>query len=100
VELFRLIVQRRGKAYAAQGSTPDVTAIGASVVDAAENARLMAMALFDVDERPPMLLIRTDRAGMSTVVMQPFNKRVAADSTGSVIGVDQSSAGVQTKSPE
>jgi hypothetical protein len=101
VELFRMVAQRRGKRFVARSSTPDITALGLSAASAAENARLMAVAMLDRTDRPATLLLRIEGAGVSTLVMQPFDKPVSIDAEGTQRGrLHESSSGGDAKTPE
>jgi hypothetical protein len=77
----RLAVIQRGKGYIAQSSEPEITALGKTPQDAAENARRMAASLLGKDARAMTLLLRVDEPGVSTIVMQPLGNPVSLDAT-------------------
>jgi hypothetical protein len=68
----RLAVVVRGKGYIAQSSEPEITALGKTAQDAAENARRMAESVLGKDAHRMTLLLRVDEPGVSTIVMQPL----------------------------
>jgi hypothetical protein len=74
MDQLRLDVIQRGKGYVAESRAPEITAVGASPEEAAENARLMAMALFTKDQRPTTLLVRVCEPGLCTIIMQPLER--------------------------
>lgn len=78
---LRIVVALRGKSYVAESREPAITALGSSAVEATENARLAALALFAKRSRPTMLLVRLSEPGSCTIVMQPIEKAfsIAAD---------------------
>jgi hypothetical protein len=71
---FRLVVTPRGKSFVAESREPAVTALGSSAVEAAENARLAALAFFAKRPRPTVLIVRLSEPGLSTIVMQPLRE--------------------------
>jgi hypothetical protein len=74
---LRLDVCPRGKGYVAQSADPEVIALGSSPEEAAESARLMALALFAKHPRPKMLLAYLDEPGIRTIVVQPIDRAFA-----------------------
>jgi hypothetical protein len=75
----RLAVVVRGKGYIAQSSEPEITALGNTAQDAAENGRQMAASVLGNDARRMTLLLRIDQPGVSTIVMQPLANPVSLD---------------------
>jgi len=80
MDLFRVDVTPRGKGYFAKSTHPQIGAVGASPVEAAENARLMARATFANKAGPAMLLVRIHEPGLETIVMQPIDEIVSLNS--------------------
>jgi len=76
MEPFRLNVVPRGKGYVAESRDPQLTALGSSPEEAAENARLMALALYVNGARQSTLIVRTNGPALCTIVMQPIDKPV------------------------
>jgi hypothetical protein len=74
---LRIRVAPRGNGYVAESRSPEITALGSTPEEAAENARSMALALYD-DARPTTMLLRICEPGRETIVMQPANRVVAA----------------------
>ena len=74
MEMLRLIVTPHGKGYLAVSREPNITALGSSPVEAAENGRLAALALVAKALRPTQLLVRVNEPGLCTIVMQPIDK--------------------------
>jgi hypothetical protein len=74
MDTLRLDVTPRGKGYVAKSSCPELTALGSSPEDAAENARLMAIVLFATAPGPATLIVRLEEPGVCTIVMQPVEK--------------------------
>jgi hypothetical protein len=77
MDTLRLNVRQRGKGYVAQSATPETTAMGSSPEEAAERARLMALAHFGKSSRPTMLIVYLDEPGTRTIVMQPIDRAFA-----------------------
>lgn len=75
----RITVVQRGKGYIAQGTEPEVTALGNTPLDAAESARKMAQAILGGEAPRAMLLLRVDEPRVSTFVMQPLSRAVALE---------------------
>jgi hypothetical protein len=71
---LRLHVTPRGSSFVAESRHPALTAVGPSPADAAENARLVALALFGTGLRPTTLIVRLDQPGMRTIIMQPIDE--------------------------
>jgi hypothetical protein len=74
MEMLRLVVTPRGKGYVAVSRDPALTAVGSSAVEAAENARVTALALFAKASRPNKMLVRINQPGVCTIAMQPIEK--------------------------
>ncbi len=75
---------RLGRGYIAESGSPVVTAFGSSVEEAAENARLAAIAALEemgFPGYPSTLIVRIDERGRSAIVMQsvaqPFSLAMA-----------------------
>jgi hypothetical protein len=77
MDTLRLDVSLRGKDYVAESHAPALSALGPSAEEAAENGRLMAIALFAQGTRPAMLIVCCTQPGLSTIVMQPIGKCVS-----------------------
>lgn len=74
---LRIHVVPLGRGYLAESDAPVVTAMGSSAEEAAENGRLMAMALFEAygaGSHPVTLIVRIDEPGRSGIAMQPMNR--------------------------
>jgi hypothetical protein len=71
---LRLVVMPRGKRFVAESHDPAVTALGSSAEEAAENARLAALARLEKGRLPKMLIVRLNEPGVCTIVMQPLQK--------------------------
>jgi len=74
MDTLRLDVTPRGKGYVAESRRPELTALGSSPEAAAENARLMAIALFATATRPTTLIVRLNEPEVCTIVMQPVEE--------------------------
>jgi hypothetical protein len=77
VDSLYLVVTPRGKGYVAESRALEITALGSSTEEAAENARLMAIALFAKGPRPSSLIVRFDEPGLHTILMQRIYERVS-----------------------
>lgn len=73
MDQLRLNVTPHANGYVAESRAPQLTAIGASPQEAAENARLMALAAFGKSGGPTTLIVRINEPGRRTIVMQPAN---------------------------
>jgi hypothetical protein len=78
---LRLDVVPRGKGYVAESRIPAITALGNSPEEAAENARLMAVAHFAKDPRPITMIVRISQPGLHTIVMQPVLETFSLDTS-------------------
>jgi hypothetical protein len=78
---LRLVVTPRGKGYVAESQLPALTALGTSPEDAAENARLMAIAFFAKGPRPVTMIVRLSEPGINTIIMQPFLETFSLDAS-------------------
>ena len=76
MEPLRLNVMPRGKGYVAESRNPELTAVGSSPEEAAENARRMALALLANTAGPRTLIVRINEPGLRSIIMQPLDKRV------------------------
>ena len=74
---FRLSVTQRGNGYVAKSDEHDITSVAKSPVDAAENARKMALLALGKAARAAVLLLRVDEPGKSTIVLQPLDRPVS-----------------------
>jgi hypothetical protein len=76
---LRLTVASRGKGYVAYSDLAEITAMGSTPTEAAENARLTATSAIPAPSRPTMLLVNVDEPGVSTIVLQPLDEPVSLD---------------------
>ena len=86
---LRIHVMPLGRGYLAESRIPAVTALGASAEEAAENGRLMAIAVFDAfgsRAHPSTLIVRIDEQGRSAIAMQSIDKPFSLASAGKELG--------------
>jgi hypothetical protein len=79
VNPLRIDVVVRGSRWVAECGAPLVTAVGASAEQAAENARLMALASFTRTTQPSMVLIRIEDPETSKILMQPMDEEISLE---------------------
>lgn len=86
---LRIHVMPLGRGYLAESRVPAVTALGASAEEAAENGRLMAMAVFNAFRscaHPATLIVRIDERGRSAIAMQSIDKPFSLAAAGKELG--------------
>ncbi len=74
---LRIRVIPLGRGYLAESRTPEVTAFGATAEEAAENGRLMAMAVYEAfleGVYPRTLIVRIDEPGRIAIAMQTIDR--------------------------
>lgn len=89
MNLLHVRVSQIGNGYLAESRIPPVTAAGSSVEEAAENARLMAIELFDMcktSSHPTTLIVRIDRPGRTAFAMQSMQKPFSLATLGEECG--------------
>jgi hypothetical protein len=77
MDALYLVVTPRGKGYVAESRALEITALGSSKEEAAENARLTAIALLAKGTRPASLIVHFNEPGLHTILMQPTGERVS-----------------------
>jgi hypothetical protein len=81
VNSVRLSVNARGKHYVASSNVPEVTAIGTTPTEAAENGRKAAVAMLRAAGkslgRPTFLIVDVKDRAVSTIIMQPIDYAVS-----------------------
>ncbi len=77
-----LVVTRRPSGYVATSREPEIVAMGSSAVQAAENGVLAMQAILGRTSRLPTLILRVERPGRSTIVMQALDKPIRLDAAG------------------
>ncbi|HEY8314636.1 MAG TPA: hypothetical protein VIG51_10775 [Candidatus Baltobacteraceae bacterium] len=89
MEPLRVRVTQLGTGYVAESYAPAITGLGSSPEEAAENARIKALAVFDAfarESQPATLIVRIDEPGRSAIAMQPMEKRFSLDLAGKQAG--------------
>ena len=79
---LRIHVSPLGRGYVAESRVPHITAMGASAEEAAENGRLMALAVFEALGKaihPSTLIVRIQEQGGQSVAMQAFDRPFSLD---------------------
>jgi hypothetical protein len=77
MDSLRLNVTPRNIGYVAESLIPEVSAEGSSAQEAAENARLVALALYPKGARPDVLIVCVKEPGACTIIMQSINKALS-----------------------
>ncbi len=86
---LRIRVAPLGKGYLAESRMPQITAMGASAEEAAENARLMAVDVFNAFTNasyPSTLIVRIDEPGRNVIAMQSTLQPFSLDAAGKAYG--------------
>lgn len=73
----RLSVTACGKHYIAASAVPEVTAVGTTALEAAENGRKAALAMLRATirklGRPMFLIVDVKEPAVNTIIMQPID---------------------------
>jgi len=77
-----LIVPRRS-GYVATSREPAIVAMGRSAMAAAENGVRAVRTILSKTDVLPALIIRVERPGHTTIVMQPIDQPISLDVDGS-----------------
>lgn len=82
LDLVRIHVTPLGRGYIAESRLPDITAIGATAQEAAENARLQALEMLEpLDSGKSMLIVRVSDDGRESIAMQSLRSGFSFKST-------------------
>jgi hypothetical protein len=63
--------------FVAESLMPAFTAVGSVPEEAAENARILALAIFAAGPRPADFIVRLNAGGRSSIVKQPLDQPIA-----------------------
>jgi len=74
-----LIVTPRRSGYVATSKSPAVVAMGATPVEAAENALRTVLAVLSLAQLPTTLILRNDMLGRSAIVVQAIDAPIRLD---------------------
>lgn len=76
MKALRVYVTARRNRFIAESDLPSIVAIGGSVQAAAENARLMAIALIGSAPAPATIFVQSKEPGRICLLVQPLGKPI------------------------